>query len=107
MKAGKYSVFKAIADPTRREIIRLLVIASGALTINSIQDKFASSRQAVTKHIKLLSSAGLIVIEQKGRERYCHIDVTPLKEVLDWVSHYEQFKKYRSDVTKKELATHF
>lgn len=90
MNRANYSIFKAIADPTRREIIHLLTTGS-ALTINEITNQFSASRQAITKHIKLLSAAGLIYIEQRGRQRYCHSDVRPLKQVHDWVAGYEQF----------------
>lgn len=84
-------IFKAIADPTRREIFHILVLASAALSITQISEHFDMSRQAVTKHIKLLETAGLVNIEQQGRERYCHANAIPLKEISDWVSFYEKF----------------
>src|SRR5687767_14838700 len=90
MKKEKYDVFKAIADPTRRRIIGLLM-ASGALLISAIAADFEFARQVVTKHIYVLESAGLISIDDSGRERYCKVEFQPLKEVFDWVSFYEQF----------------
>lgn len=90
MAAHNYSVFKAIADPTRRAIIHLLADTGAALTINDISDRFPSTRQAVTKHIKILKKAGLVEIEKRGREKYCTADPSPLREVYDWVSAYER-----------------
>jgi DNA-binding transcriptional ArsR family regulator len=86
-------IFKALADPTRREIIAL--IADNALTINEIAEKFEISRPAVSKHIKILTNNGLILILHEGRERYCILQVQALKEVADWLQPYEQFWKDR------------
>lgn len=84
-------IFKAIADPTRREIFHMLVPASVALTINEVAEQFPISRQAVTKHIRILEEAGLVDLVAKGRERHCYADPKPLKEIKDWVAYYEQF----------------
>jgi len=84
-------IFRSIADPTRREILHLLVIASTALSITQIADHFDISRQGITKHLKVLQQAGLLEISSKGRERYCLVNAEPLKEIRDWVMFYEQF----------------
>lgn len=84
-------LFKAIADPTRRDIFHALVIASSALSISQISNQFEMSRQGVTKHIKTLEEAGLVHIENKGRERFCNANAKPLKEVNKWLKFYEQF----------------
>lgn len=84
-------LFKAIADPTRRDIFHALIIASSALSITQICTQFEITRQGVTKHIKTLEEAGLIHIETKGRERFCNANATPLKEINKWVKFYEQF----------------
>ena len=81
-------VFHAIADPTRRAI--LLLIATHSMTPNAIAVKFKSSRQAVSKHIQILSECELVKQEQKGREIYYHINATKIHDVDKWV---EQFKK--------------
>jgi DNA-binding transcriptional ArsR family regulator len=81
-------VFQAIADPTRREIIRL--IASRPLTANSIAENFKVSRPAISQHIKLLSECGLIVINQNGRERICSIQPKKLAEVADWIDPFRR-----------------
>jgi DNA-binding transcriptional ArsR family regulator len=83
-------VFKAIADPTRRHILHLLMITN-ALTIQDIYTRFDSSRQAVTKHIRILSDAGLINIVLQGRERICYLQGARLNEVYEWVKFYERF----------------
>lgn len=82
-------VFQAIADPTRREIIGLL--AKESLTLNGVAEHFDISRPAISKHVKILSECGLISIEQKGRERYCQVQLENLKEVADWVNYYSRF----------------
>ena len=84
-------LFKAIADPTRREIFHALIIATSALSITQISNQFDISRQGVTKHIKTLEDAGLVVIDIKGRERFCNANAKPLKEVDKWLKFYEQF----------------
>jgi len=81
-------VFQAIADPTRRAI--LLLIAAQAMTPNSIAEEFHSSRQAVSKHIQILTECELVKQEKKGREIYYHINVNKINEIDEWV---EQFKK--------------
>ena len=91
MNAREELVFRAIADPTRREIIHVLASLRAALTINQIVERFPASRQAVTKHIKQLEEAGLLEIRAEGRERYCSANAEPLKIVHDWVSAYEEF----------------
>ena len=84
-------IFKAIADPTRREIFHVLVLASTALSITQISEKFDISRQGVTKHIKLLEEAGMLEIHRQGREQYCYPNPAPLQEIKDWVSYYDKF----------------
>ena len=88
-------VFQAIADPTRREIINL--IAHQSLTPNSVADNFKLSRQAVSKHIKILTECGLITIEQEGRERYCEAKLDKLNEISEWVEQYRQFWEAKLD----------
>jgi DNA-binding transcriptional ArsR family regulator len=79
-------VFQAIADPTRREIINL--IASKSLTPNAVAETFDVSRQAISKHIKILTECGIIVISQQGRERYCSVQPQKLNEVSDWIEKF-------------------
>lgn len=81
-------VFQAIADPTRRAI--LLLLASQAMTPNAIAEEFHTSRQAVSKHIQILTECDLVRQEQKGREIYYHIRANKIKEIDQWI---EKFKK--------------
>lgn len=81
-------VFQAIADPTRRAI--LLLLALQAMTPNAIAEEFYTSRQAVSKHIQILTECELVKQELKGREIYYHINASKMKEIDKWV---EQFKK--------------
>lgn len=91
MRNNITTILKAIADPTRREIFHALVVATAAMSITHISNQFDITRQGVTKHIKTLEEAGLVKIENKGRERYCQADAAPLQEVNKWLSFYERF----------------
>lgn len=88
-------VFQAIADPTRREIINLL--AQKPLNLNAVADNFDISRPAVSKHIKILTECGLVVIQQQGRERYCRAELAKLKEVTEWANRYKEFWSKKLD----------
>lgn len=76
-------VFQAIADPSRRAILGLL--AMGAMTPNALATHFDSSRQAISKHIKILTECQLVKQEQSGREIYYHFNAKKLKEVDKWL----------------------
>ncbi|RYU97377.1 ArsR/SmtB family transcription factor [Emticicia agri] len=82
-------VFQAIADPTRRNIIGL--IANQTMNLNAVAEQFDISRPAISKHIKILTECGLIVIRQEGRERYCEAKLEKLNEVSAWADQYRQF----------------
>lgn len=84
-------IFRSIADPTRREIFHVLVIASSALSITQISEHFEISRQGVTKHIRMLADAGLLEMSGHGREKFCIANPKPLKEISKWVNYYEKF----------------
>ncbi|MDT7832087.1 metalloregulator ArsR/SmtB family transcription factor [Flavobacteriaceae bacterium S356] len=84
-------LFKAIADPTRREIFHALVIATSALSITQISGQFSMTRQGVTKHIKTLEDAGLVHINNQGRERFCMANPKELKTLNKWLSFYAKF----------------
>ena len=81
-------VFQAIADPTRRAII--LLIASQAMTPNAIAEHFHTTRQAVSKHLRILSECQLLKVEHTGREIYYQLEINKMKEVDKWL---EQFRK--------------
>jgi len=97
-------VFQAIADPTRREIIGL--VSRKTLTLNGVAENFSISRPAISKHMKILSECGLVVVHQQGRERYCAANLERLKEVSDWAEQYRQFWSGKLDQLEAFLATH-
>jgi DNA-binding transcriptional ArsR family regulator len=88
-------VFQAIADPTRREIINLITHES--LNLNAVAEKFDISRPAISKHIKILTECGLVVIKQKGRDRYCEAKLEKLSEVSQWIEQYKKFWNEKLD----------
>jgi DNA-binding transcriptional ArsR family regulator len=98
---ARRDVFQAIADPTRREIIGLVVGKS--LTLNSIAEKFQVSRQAISLHVKILNECGLLTIHQQGRERYCEAKLDGLGEVSIWIEQYRQHWEERFDALERYL----
>lgn len=95
-------VFQAIADPTRREIIGLL--SRKTLTLNGVAENFTISRPAISKHMKILSECGLVVVRQQGRERLCAANLQRLKEVSEWTEQYRQFWNIKLDQLEAFLA---
>ena len=96
-------VFQAIADPTRRQIIGLL--SQQTLTLNGVAENFAVSRPAISKHIKILTECGLIVVRQQGRERFCEANLGKLKEVSDWAEQYRVCWSKQLDALETFLAS--
>lgn len=94
-------VFQAIADPTRREI--LSIVANKSLNLNSVAENFNVSRPAISKHIKILTECGLVVVKQQGRERYCEARLQKLNEVSNWVEQYRQFWEAKLDSLESYL----
>lgn len=88
-KAKKYDVFQAVADPTRRQVLKLL--SDKERTIAEIAGEFSISRNAVVKHLDILSDASLIKGKKVGRSKVYHLHPEPLKELYEWLSYYEQF----------------
>ncbi|MEO6818924.1 MAG: metalloregulator ArsR/SmtB family transcription factor [Ginsengibacter sp.] len=80
-------IFQAIADPTRRAII--ILIALQAMTPNAIAENFNTTRQAVSKHLRILTECQLVKQEQQGREIYYSLEIEKMKEIDKWL---EQFK---------------
>jgi DNA-binding transcriptional ArsR family regulator len=81
-------VFQAIADPTRRAIITLIAVQ--AMTPNAIADNFHTTRQSVSKHLRILTECELVKQEQQGREIYYSLEIEKMKEIDKWI---EQFRK--------------
>lgn len=96
-------VFQAIADPTRRAILTL--IALQAMTPNALAEHFDSSRQAVSKHIKILTECRLVKQELTGREIYYHLNPKKMKEVSDWLEPFRQLWETRFNQLDNVLKT--
>ncbi|UKN01209.1 metalloregulator ArsR/SmtB family transcription factor [Paracrocinitomix mangrovi] len=93
MGALKRDVFQGLADPTRREILTLIV--HEPMSLNSIAEKFEISRPAVSQHIKILEECQLIDITQKGRQRFCEPKLDKLNEVAEWIAPFKEMWESR------------
>ena len=96
-------IFQAIADPTRRAIIAL--IALQAMTPNAIADNFNSTRQAVSKHLQILTECELVKQEYKGREIYYSLKIEKMKEIDKWLEQYRKIWENRFNQLDKVLST--
>ena len=83
------AVFRAIADPTRREILGML--RARPHSVGEIAANFCTSRPAISKHLRLLRTVGLVATTQSGTARICALNAEPLRAVRDWVSDYEAY----------------
>ena len=99
--SAKHDVFQAIADPTRRKMLRLL--SSQEMPLNVIVGNFPMTRTAVSKHLRILSEAGLVKEQKVGRETRYSLKPEPLRELKDWLSFYEQFWNDRFDRLERHL----
>jgi DNA-binding transcriptional ArsR family regulator len=91
--------FQVIADPSRRQMLKLL--SKDNLTINSLAENFEMSRPAVSKHIKILYAAGFISITDIGRERYCTLKQDGFNELQEWIDYFDKF--WTSKLKKLEM----
>ena len=96
-------IFQAIADPTRRAIIAL--IALQAMTPNAIADNFNSTRQAVSKHLRILTECELVKQEQQGREIYYSLEIEKMKEIDQWLNQFRKIWETRFNQLDKVLLT--
>ncbi len=99
--AAEQAAFRALADPTRRDILRLL--ARDDMTIAQVSDRFDMTRAAVKKHLTVLSDGGLITVEARGRERINRLSPAGMSPVLDWLEFFNQFWDDRLAVLKSEI----
>ena len=98
----KHDVFVAIADPTRRKLIRLLAGAE-ELPLHELTPHFQMGRTAVSKHLTILKEADLVTNRKIGRETKYRLNPAPLQEVKDWLSFYEKFWNERALLLKNLL----
>ncbi len=96
-------VFQAIADPTRRAIIAL--IALQAMTPNAIAENFNTTRQAVSKHLRILTECELVKQEYQGREIYYSLEIQKMKEIDKWLEQYRKIWEKRFNQLDNVLAT--
>lgn len=91
--------FQVIGDPSRRKMLMLL--SADSLTINNLAENFDMSRPAVSKHIKILETAGFISIQDMGRERYCTLKKDGFEELQAWLKYFDEF--WASKLKKLEI----
>ena len=96
------ATFSALSDGTRRALVARL--ADGEATLSDLAAPFDMSLTAVSKHLRVLSDAGLVDIEKRGRTRHCRLRGAPIKEAVDWLSKYEAFWIDRFDALARHLA---
>jgi len=96
-------IFQAIADPTRRAIIALIAVQ--AMTPNALAAHFETSRQAVSKHLRILAECELITQEQKGREIYYVLEIEKMKEIDEWLEQYRKIWETRYSQLDELLST--
>ena len=103
MQETRRDVFQAIADPTRRAIITL--IALQAMTPNALAEHFDTTRQAVSKHLRVLSECELVTTKQEGREIYYHLDLNKMKQIDKWLEQFRKLWENRFNELDKILLT--
>ena len=96
-------IFQAIADPTRRAIITLIAIH--AMTPNAIADNFDMTRQAVSKHLRILTECELVKQEYQGREIYYSLEIDKMKEIDKWLEQFRKIWETRFSQLDKVLST--
>lgn len=89
MGALKLDVFQVIADPSRRQMLQLL--SKNSMTINALAENFDMSRPAVSKHVKIMYSAGFITIKDIGRERHCTLKKDGFDELQEFINYFDTF----------------
>lgn len=82
-------IFKALADPTRRRVLDLL--RSGVRSVTELQAEFKISQPALSRHLKVLREAGLVMFRSEGRLNVYQLKAEPMEAVSDWMRHYEDF----------------
>ncbi len=101
MTAHEQMGFRALADPTRRDILRML--ARKNMTIAEVAENFEMTRAAVKKHLTVLSDGGLISVQVAGRSRMNALNPDGLRRVFDWFNYFDAFWDDRLDQLKSEI----
>jgi DNA-binding transcriptional ArsR family regulator len=95
------AVFAALADPTRREVVK--VLAAGSRPVTELSQPFPMSLPGFMKHLRILEEAGLIKREKEGRVVSCTLSAGPMKEASEWLTHYREFWEQRLDALARFL----
>ena len=96
-------IYQAIADPTRRAII--VLIAMQAMTPNAIADNFSTSRQSISKHLRILTECELVLQEHQGREIYYSLEIEKMKEIDKWLNQFRKIWEARFNQLDNVLST--
>ena len=94
-------VFTAVSDGTRRAILARLTL--GEAPLSEVAEPFDMSQTAVSKHVRVLSDAGLVEVAKRGRTRYCRLVAAPLKDAAEWFETYERFWTEQFDALARHL----
>ena len=83
------ATFAALSHGTRRAILHRLM--AGESKLSDLAEPFNRSQTAVSKHVRVLSDAGLLIVEKRGRTRHCRLNAEPMRQVTDWLNDYQSF----------------
>lgn len=96
-------IFQAIADPTRRAIIALIAVQ--AMTPNALAEHFDTTRQAVSKHLQILTECEVLSQQQQGREIYYQLKIEKMKEIDQWLEQFRKIWEQRYNQLDKLIQT--
>ncbi len=96
------ATFAALSDGTRRAILHRLM--AGESRLSDLAAPFDMSQTAVSKHVRVLSDAGLLIVEKRGRTRHCRLNAGPMKQATDWLADYQAFWTQQFDNLAHHLA---
>lgn len=103
MDQGLDATFAALADPTRRALLARLTL--GAATVNELAEPFEMTLPSVSRHLKVLQEAGLVIKERSAQFRPCRLEVAPLEAADKWLNQYRVFFNERFDRLEEQLKT--
>jgi len=95
------TTFAALSDETRRAILEQLM--HGEARLSDLAEPFDMSQTAVSKHVRVLSNAGLLVVEKRGRTRHCRLNASVMKQASDWLAEYQSFWTTQFDNLARHL----
>lgn len=96
------ATFAALGHAARRAILERLM--AGESRLSDLAEPFNMSQTAVSKHVRVLSDAGLLTVEKRGRTRHCRLNAAPMKQATDWLNDYQAFWTGQLDALAQHLA---